>query len=78
MRGCMRRKLIIDGNAVYEIDDECICRKEAQQIPDRDNRGSSGQRMTDTSGRNISAHRKNEDGDDTEQRESIWIRQCNE
>lgn len=24
----MRRKLIIDGNAVYEIDDECECRKE--------------------------------------------------
>ncbi len=25
----MRRKLIIDGNAVYEIDDECARRKEA-------------------------------------------------
>lgn len=27
----MRRKLIIDGNAVYEIDDECVLRKEAQR-----------------------------------------------
>ena len=27
----MRRKLIIDGNAVYEIDDECICSNEEQK-----------------------------------------------
>ena len=27
----MRRKLIIDGNAVYEIDDECICSNEGQK-----------------------------------------------
>lgn len=27
----MRRKLIIDGNAVYEIDDECVLRKEEQR-----------------------------------------------
>ena len=30
----MRRKLIIDGNAVYEIDDECARRKEAQEKKD--------------------------------------------
>ena len=27
----MRRKLIIDGNAVYEIDDECVRCKEISQ-----------------------------------------------
>lgn len=27
----MRRKLIIDGNAVYEIDDECARRKEERE-----------------------------------------------
>ena len=27
----MRRKLVIDGNAVYEIDDECICSNEEQK-----------------------------------------------
>ena len=27
----MRRKLVIDGNAVYEIDDECICHNEGQK-----------------------------------------------
>jgi len=27
----MRRKLIIDGNAVYEIDDDCIRCKEIRQ-----------------------------------------------
>ena len=27
----MRRKLVIDGNAVYEIDDECARRKEGQK-----------------------------------------------
>lgn len=30
----MRHKLIIDGNAVYEVDDECMaCQEEAKQTP---------------------------------------------
>lgn len=27
----MRRKLIIDGNAVYEIDEDCMLRKQLKQ-----------------------------------------------
>ncbi len=35
----MRNRLIIDGNAVYEIDDECMKKKQAQTS----GRGGSGQ-----------------------------------
>ncbi len=28
-------KLVIDGNSVYEIDEECICQKRLQEHPPR-------------------------------------------
>ena len=45
----MRRKLIIDGNAVYEIDDECVCHKEAQREQMRNWQGAAGQTLTNAS-----------------------------
>ena len=45
----MRRKLIIDGNAVYEIDDECVCRKEARREQMRERQGTAGQTLTNAS-----------------------------
>lgn len=38
----MRRKLIIDGNAVYEIDDECARCQEKRQEVDQKKVDSSG------------------------------------
>lgn len=35
----MRNRLIIDGNAVYEIDDECVKRKQGRNS----GRGGNGQ-----------------------------------
>lgn len=59
----MKRKLIIDGNAVYEMDDECICRNEAGQITDTQTEKFS-HIMTDVSGKRASqsANEKGEDG----------------
>jgi len=45
----MRRKLIIDGNAVYEIDDECVRCKEAQQMQTSRRQRSAGQTLNDAS-----------------------------
>ena len=46
----MRRKLIIDGNAVYEMDDECVHRKGIQQEPIQNRQRSVDQKITDTNG----------------------------
>ena len=46
----MRRKLIIDGNAVYEIDDECVCRKEARREQMRERQETASQARTNPSG----------------------------
>ena len=46
----MRRKLIIDGNAVYEIDDECVCRKEARRQQAIEPLGTARQTITNASG----------------------------
>ena len=48
----MRRKLIIDGNAVYEIDDECVCRKAARREHMREGQENASQTLTNASGAN--------------------------
>ena len=70
----MRRKLIIDGNAVYEIDDDCICRKEARQMSVIETWGS-GQIMTDASGRTVGQRtsEKTEKDGESEQRKNIRV-----
>ena len=45
----MRRKLIIDGNAVYEIDDDCVRCKETQQMQTLRRQKSAGQTLNDAS-----------------------------
>ena len=70
----MKRKLIIDGNAVYEMDDECICRNEAGQITDTQTEKFS-HIMTDASGRRVSQsiNEKGKDGDMKERDKKIRI-----
>ena len=43
----MRRKLIIDGNAVYEIDDDCARRKEERQGQTLEQQTSTGKKLSD-------------------------------
>ena len=47
----MRRKLIIDGNAVYEIDDDCAHRKETQMQQTQRHQGSDEQTIRDAGGK---------------------------
>ena len=46
----MRRKLIIDGNAVYEIDSECMrCKEERETASMRQKEDRSGMKYTEVS-----------------------------
>ncbi len=47
----MRRKLIIDGNAVYEIDDDCVRCKERQREQTSGWQTSEDQTLTDDDGK---------------------------
>ena len=49
----MSRKLIIDGNAVYEIDEECMLRK---RIKDEENKSGGYKNKTEESERQERLH----------------------
>ena len=64
----MRRKLIIDGNAVYEIDDDCVRCKETQQGQSMGRQRSAGQTLTDASGRKERQREECQRDDDREEK----------
>ena len=64
----MRRKLIIDGNAVYEIDDDCVRCKERQQMQTLRRQKSAGQTLTDASGRKERQREACQQDDDREEK----------
>lgn len=47
----MSRKLIIDGNAVYEIDEECMLRQRIRGEGEEKDKGGKYKNKTEESGR---------------------------